>query len=47
MTESGKEHILLLGMVYSEETIPKRGKEFRDRGSYMALEDLASIIFIL
>ena len=46
MTESGKVHILLLGMVYSEETIPKRGKEFRDRGRCMALEDLASI-FIL
>jgi hypothetical protein len=46
MTESGKEHILSLGMVYSQETIPKRGQEFRDRGRCMALEDLSSI-FIL
>ena len=34
MTESGKEHILSLGMVYSQETIPKRGQEFRDRGRW-------------
>ena len=40
MTESDREHILLLGMVYSQETFPKRGQEFRDRVRCMALEDL-------
>ena len=33
-------HVLLLGMVYSEEFEPKRGQEFRDRVRCEAMEKL-------
>jgi hypothetical protein len=33
-----KKNALLLGMVYSEEFVPKRGQEFRDRVRCVALE---------
>lgn len=32
--------ILLLGMVFSDETIPKRGQEYRDRARCVSLEAL-------
>jgi hypothetical protein len=39
-TLSSKRKALLLGMVYSTETKPKRGQEFRDRVRCEALETL-------
>ena len=38
------EHILLLGMVYSQEMTPKRGQEYRDRVRCEALENLGFIV---
>ena len=47
MSKSGKEHILLLGMVFSQEMVPKRGQEFRDRVRCVALEDLGFFVHTL
>ena len=38
---------LLLGMVFSEETEPKRGQEFRDRVRCEAMEDLGYLVYTL
>jgi hypothetical protein len=38
---------LILGMIYSEETVPKRGQEFRDRVRCEALENLGYEVFTL
>lgn len=39
--------VLLLGMVFSSEQIPKRGQEYRDRVRCQALEDLGYIVHTL
>jgi hypothetical protein len=33
-----KENILLLGMVFSDQLVPKRGQEFRDRARSIQLQ---------
>jgi hypothetical protein len=38
------EHILLLGMVYSQEMTPKRGQKYPDRVRCEALENLGFIV---
>jgi hypothetical protein len=38
--EDVREKVLLLGMVYSEETRPHRGQEYRDRVRCEALEKI-------
>lgn len=40
-------NVLLLGVVYSEEFVPKRGQEYRDRVRCDALEDLAYDVYTL
>ncbi len=40
MSKVSKGHVLLLGMVFSEEFEPKRGQEYRDRVRCEAMEKL-------
>lgn len=42
-----RKNALLLGMVYSEETVPKRGQEYRDRVRCIALERLGYNVYTL
>ena len=44
MLDPQKENILLLGMVFSDQLVPTRGQEFRDRARSIQLQRLGYII---